>query len=123
MTDVEEYISGFEDEQKAIMEFFHRLLKTELNLMDKIRFRIPFYYQKSWICYLNPLKDGQIELAFLRGNELSDAQQMLSFNGRKQVAGIAFHTVAEIPVEKLLEIIHEALLLDKTVPYKSKRNK
>ncbi len=123
MTDVEEYITDFEGEQKALMEFFHRLLKKELNLADKIRFRIPFYYQKSWICYLNPLKDGQIELAFLRGNELSDAQQLLSFNGRKQIAGIAFHNVADIPVEKILEIIHEALLLDKTIPYKSKRKK
>ena len=123
MTDVEEYISGFEGDQKAIMEYFHRLLKTDLNLQDKIRFKIPFYYQKSWICYLNPLKDGQTELAFLRGNELSDAQQLLSFNGRKQVAGIAFGNVAGIPEEKIMEIIHEALLLDEIVPYPSKRKK
>ncbi len=123
MTDVEEYISGFEGEQKAMMEFFHQLLKTELNLLDKIRYQIPFYFRKSWICYLNPLKDGGIELAFLRGNELSDAQQLLTFNGRKQVAGIVFRNMAEIPVEKIMEIIHEALLLDSTVPYKSKRKK
>lgn len=123
MTDVEEYIAGFEADQKAIMEFFHLLLKTELNLLGKIRYQIPFYYQKSWICYLNPLKDGRIELAFLRGNELSDVQQLLSFNGRKQVAGIAFRSMEEIPVEKIMEIIHEALLLDTKIPYKSKRKK
>ncbi len=123
MTDVEDYIAGIEGEQKAIMEFFHRLLKTELNLMDKIRFKIPFYYQKSWICYLNPLKDGQIELAFLRGNELSDVQQLLSFNGRKQIAGIPFNKMADIPADRVLEIIHEALLLDKTVPYTVKKRK
>lgn len=91
--------------------------------MDKIRFKIPFYYQKSWICYLNPRKDGQIELAFLRGNELSDVQQLLSFNGRKQIAGIPFNKMADIPADKVLEIIHEALLLDKTIPYTVKKRK
>lgn len=42
------------------MLFFYKTLTLELNLTDKIRFEIPFNYEKSWICYLNPKKDTHI---------------------------------------------------------------
>jgi hypothetical protein len=105
------------------MQYFHQLLTSEMSLIPKIRFKIPFYYQNSWVCYLNLLKGNGIELAFLRGNELSNSQGILSHNGRKQVAGISFYGMDEIPIEAVREIIHEALLLDKSIPYPSKRKK
>jgi hypothetical protein len=49
----------------------------ELNLEDKIRFGIPFYFGRSWICYLNPIKNHKVELAFVRGNELSNIQKVI----------------------------------------------
>ena len=123
MTEVEDYMYHFEDTQREIMLYIHKLLSVELNLTDKLRYKIPFYYKKSWICYLNPTKDNTIEFAFLRGNELSNSQQLLDSKGRKQVWSIELKKLAEIPIRELTEIIHEAILLDETVPYASKRKK
>lgn len=121
MTAVEDFIYRFEGSQREVMLFFHNLLKTELNLTDKIRFKIPFYYGRSWICYLNPTKDNKIEFAFVRGNELSNHQKILSNKGRKQVFSIEFETMVDVPLKQMNEIIQEAILLDETTPYESKR--
>lgn len=121
MTKVEDYIYSYEGNQREIMIYFHKLLSEELNLTDKLRYKIPFYYRKSWICYLNPIKNGKIEFAFVRGNQLSNSQGLLDSKGRKQVWGIEFARQSEIPIKGLTEIIQEAILLDETVPYASKR--
>lgn len=121
MSEVEDFIYQFEGSQREVMLYLHKLLTVELNLTEKIRFKIPFYYGKSWICYLNPTKDGNIEFAFVRGNELSNYHGILDNKGRKQVFSIEFGKVSEIPDQQLNEIIQEAILLDETKPYESKR--
>ena len=123
MTEVEEFIYQFEGNQRKMMLYLHRWLTTEFNLTSKIRYKIPFFYQKSWICYLNPTKDGKIEFAFTRGNELSNEQGILENFGRKQVYSIIFEDVSDIPIQQIKEIIHEAILLDETEPYASKRKR
>jgi hypothetical protein len=123
MTEVENYIYCFDDSQREILLYLHKLLSVELNLTDKLRYKIPFYYRKSWICYLNPTKNNTIEFAFVRGNELSNSQGLLDSKGRKQVLSIELSKPFEIPIKELTEIIQEAILLDETVPYASKRNK
>lgn len=105
------------------MLYIHKLLSFELNLTDKLRFKIPFYYRKSWICYLNPSKNNSIKFAFVRGNELSNSQGILNSKGRKQVWSIELTKLSEIPIKELTEIIQEAILLDETVTYASKREK
>jgi hypothetical protein len=70
---------------------------------------------------LNPTNKNSIEFAFVRGNELSNSQHLLDSKGRKQVWSIELTKVSEIPIKELAEIIQEAILLDETVPYASKR--
>jgi hypothetical protein len=121
MSEVEDFIYQFEGNQQKVLLYFHNLLTIELNLTEKIRFNIPFYYGGSWICYLNPVKNNKIELGFVRGNELSNYSGILHNKGRKQVYGIEIEKVSDIPVIELNEIIMEAILLDETKQYKSKR--
>lgn len=121
MNDVEHFIEMTSIPQREILSYFHRLFTSELELEAKIRYKIPFYYQKSWVCYLNPIKGHGVELAFLRGNELSNAGGLLQDEGRKQVTGFKCYSIADLPEEELLNVIHEALLLDETVKYASKR--
>jgi hypothetical protein len=123
MTPAEDYIYSFEGTQRDVLLYIHKLLSQELNLIDKIRFKIPFYYRKSWICYLNPGKNKSVEFAFVRGNELSNSQKILESRGRKQVLSIELTALSQIPIKELTEIIQEAILLDDTVPYQSKRSK
>jgi len=82
----------------------------------KIRFKIPFYDCKSWICYLNPLKKGAVELVFLRGNELIDESGLLEARGRKMVKGIIISDIDNIPFDTIHQILLQALLIDELMP-------
>ena len=123
MSPAELFISEKEGEQQAILDLLHNLLIGFPEMEDKIRYKIPFYYRRSWICYLNPLKDGGVELAFTRANELSNESGILDFKNRKQIAGITINRVEDIPMEEISAVIMEALLLDETVPYNVRKKK
>lgn len=118
---VTDFIYDQEEPRQEILLYLHELISSYPELIGKIRYKIPFYYRKSWICYLNPTKDGGVELAFPRGNELSNEQGLLMANGRKQVRGMTFYKIKDIPEDAIHEILAEALLLDEEVAYKSKR--
>lgn len=123
MSKVENLIDQFEGEQQAIFRFFHDLFINEFGLVDKVTFGNPCYYNKSWICYLKPLKGNKVELAFMRGNELSNAQGLLESKGRKQLRSLELTGLNKLPLQQINEIIQEAILLDETIPYTSKRTK
>jgi len=121
MTDVENLIHQLDKSQKEILLFFHHLLTNDYMLIDKITFKSPGYYKNSWICYLKPLKNGHVELAFFRGNELSNSQGLLKSNGRKQLRSVEISELNEALLKTIKQIVNEAILLDETVPYESKR--
>ncbi|MEO1436622.1 MAG: DUF1801 domain-containing protein, partial [Bacteroidota bacterium] len=99
------------------------LLVNEFMLTAKITFKNPCYYKHSWICYLKPQKSGSVELAFLRGNELSNASGLLENHGRKQVRSLQITDLKDIPLAEIKQTITEAVYLDETVPYESKRKR
>ena len=123
MNAVLDFIYEHEGQQREVLLFLHELMMSYPTITCKIRYRIPFYYRKSWICYLNPRKNNTVDFCFVRGNELSNEQGILEAKDRKQVRSLTFENVEEIPVEALEEIIQEAILLDDTVKYASKRTK
>lgn len=121
--DVEKYISLQSANIRKIMEFFHEFLMAIPDVDARISYKIPFYYRKSWLCYLNPSKNDEVEFAFPRGNELSNSQGLLESKGRKQVRGITFSKVEDISIETINELMQEAIILDEYVKYSSKRTK
>ncbi len=118
-----QFIDRYDGDQQEVLQYLHNLLVSFPDIEPKLRYKIPFYYRKSWICYLNPIKKTGIELCFTRGNELSNSQGLLQAKDRKQIRGIVFEKVVDIPTETLIEILQEAFLLDETVPYQSKNKK
>lgn len=122
MSEVEAYILGLEPHQREILFFLHQVLMGHPEMTSRIRYKIPFYSRKSWVCYANP-RDGGIELAFIQGAELSNEQGLLHARGRKMVTGAVFHSVGDIPQAALLEVIQEALLLDEVAPYKGPKRR
>ena len=123
MEPIFQFIDRYSGDQQAVLQYLHNLLISFPDIEPKLKYKIPFYYRKSWICYLNPIKKKGIELCFTRGNELSNAQGLLMARDRKQIRGVIFETIESIPEESLLELLQEAFLLDETVPYQSKRKK
>lgn len=110
-----DYIYEREGNQQEIMRYLHVLITSYPEVEGKIRYKIPVYYRKSWICYLNPIKGDRVELVFTRAREISNEQGLLDFKDRKLVAGLIFTTIADIPAEELHEILQEALLVDEGI--------
>lgn len=123
MTQSEAFILDFPGEQGAVMQYLHDMLMSFPEMETKIRYSVPFFFRRSWICYLNPKKEGKVELCFLRANEMSNEQGLLDFKDRSQVAGVTYGSVKEIDNAVLWEVVQEAILLDETVKYSSKRTK
>jgi hypothetical protein len=123
MNAVESFILEQPQPQQRILQYLHELLMAEPEVSCRIRYKIPFYDRKSWICYLNTTKDKGVELAFTRGNELSNVQGLLDFKGRKQVAGITFYQLKDIQEDLLFELLQEAFLLDDMVKYNVRKER
>ncbi|MCB0557499.1 MAG: DUF1801 domain-containing protein [Lewinellaceae bacterium] len=123
MNDIEAYLSDLDSPQQEMIDYLHQLITSYPEVTAKIRYKIPFYYRRSWICYLNPTKDKGVELAFTRGNELSNEQGLLDARGRKQVSGVVFYQLKDIPEAVLYEVLQEAFLLDEEAPYSVRRKR
>lgn len=107
-----DYIEALEGEQRRIPLALHDLISAFPQMTDKIWYKIPFYGRKSWVCYLNPLKDKGVDLGFVHANHLSNVQGLLGFKGRSQVACVSCFAVSDIREEPLQEVLQEALLID-----------
>lgn len=121
--EVEQFIQLSSEKQQEILWTLHSLIVEIPEITSKIRYKIPFYYRKSWVCYLSPKKTQEIELVFTRGQELSNEQGILETQGRKQVSGILISSLENIPEQAIQEILQEAILLDDTIPYSVKKKK
>ncbi len=115
MDAIENFIADYTADQQAILHYFHQLIKDLPKVSSKISYRVPFYYRNRWLCYLNPKKDGGVDLAFCRGNELSNENGLLEIKNRKLIASITFYKLKDIPKSAINEILHEAILLDEHV--------
>ena len=114
---------GMSEKQIEMTRILHQLFTEQYGLNATEKYGVPFYTLKSWICYINPLKNDAIELAFTRGNELIGQLEVLDFKGRKQVGGFTLNRLDEVQLELIEMVLQEAIILDNDVPYKSKRKK
>ncbi len=122
MNPVELFIFEKEGNQKLILEFLHHwLIKSYPGIQAKIRYGIPFYYKNKWICYMNPIKNGQVEIAFTRANLLKNENGLLQFGTRKQVAGVIIQDLATLPIDALKASMAEAIELDSNTKYSIKK--
>ena len=106
------YIYDQTENRTMVMLVLHELLSSIPGITCRISYNIPFYYRNKGICYLNPVKKDGVELAFIHGLQLSNSQGLLQHKGRKQIAGVTFHFIEEVPFHQLTGIIQEAILLD-----------
>lgn len=118
MNKVQGYILDQLEEEQLIMQYFHDLLTSFPEVTAKLRYGIPFYYLRSWLLYLNPQKKGGVEICFIHGQKLSNEHGLLDKKDRKQIAGITFKKLSDIPEEIIFEIIQEAFLMDEMMSKK-----
>lgn len=117
MQRVEEFLDQLVDEQRELFMVLHDICTKEFGLKAKLKYKIPFYYGNSWICYLNPIKSAGVEFCLTRGNELN--LPFLESKGRKQIQGMSLTGLNESEIEKIQLALSEAIKLDAHKPYQS----
>ncbi|TVR80682.1 MAG: DUF1801 domain-containing protein [Saprospirales bacterium] len=118
MNEVDLYIEEYGGTEGLIMRSLTEWILTYPQMTAKLRYSIPFFYRKSWVCYLNPKRGKGVELVFLRAKEFENMDGILDSKGRKMVAGIRIMDTQKIPFEKLDLVLQEAIQLDENIPYK-----
>lgn len=106
------FIDIISDNQREIILYLDALFLSYPEVSKKMRYKLPFYYYNSWVCYLNTVKGDRVELCFINGQKLSNNQGLLDTRGRKMIAGIMLDHQKTIPNEAVLEIFGEAIILD-----------
>ncbi|MEL6670636.1 MAG: DUF1801 domain-containing protein [Bacteroidota bacterium] len=120
---VEEFFLEQDTPTRRVMEYLHAMFTSQPGVYAQIRYRVPFFYRHSWICYMNPQKKGGMELCFLYGQLLSNEQGLLDKKDRKQVSGITIYRTEDMPAEAILEVFQEALILDEMMAEQKKKRK
>lgn len=124
MQSIIDYIIDQPEPAGTIMGYWHDYISEHYpHLEATMKYDIPFYVGNHWICYLNPIKKGGIELCFTRGVELSNADGVLDARGRKQISGIRIVDIEKAPMQAIKRTMEEAVLLDQTTPYKHPKNR
>ncbi len=111
--DISNFTDHLSEQQRAVMQILDAEIFRLPGIELKKRYHLPFYYGLSWICYINPLKAGGVELCFTRGVHLSNANGFLESRGRKLILGVTVTSPEEIDNERLRETLYEAYLLDR----------
>lgn len=123
MGGIEKFTEGLTDGQTTIMEALNAEILALPGMEMRERYKLPFYYGRSWICYLNPIGKEAVEIAFTRGIELSNMRGVLDFKNRKQIAGIECRQLDLVQLELIRDTLYEAIELDREVPYKQPRKR
>jgi hypothetical protein len=113
MSPVDEYIEGLQNlHHQHLIYHLHQLLMTFEGVSTKLRFKVPFYDGKKWICYLNPIKKNGVEVCFLKGFQLNHRAELVA-GKRTMIKGISIYQINDETLALIAEIFQEALELDK----------
>ena len=118
MADVEFYINSLQvQQQQEIMWALHHRFVSYPQITAKVKFNVPFYYFKTWVCYLNKIKPHGIEVCFLRGYELQLHPKLLLAKNRKMVKGITIEKLTPALLRKVEEVFIFAITLADKKPF------
>jgi|GEM_PF-417572 hypothetical protein len=105
---VDDYIEMLPEEKSIIAQKIRDIILTTIpGVAEKISFKIPFYRYYGMFMYMNQVKTG-IEVAFLRGKDLTELFPRLDQKNRKIVASIIITRKEDIATTQLVEIIATA---------------
>lgn len=117
------------EDERLIVDVLRQIIKENLpaNHKEKLAYNVPYYYGNKRICLIWPgsvpwggFRSG-VFLGFCQGNKLTDPDNYLDHGTNKQVYFKIFHSVDEIDENAIINLIKEAVELDKLSNGKGKR--
>jgi len=92
------------ESQLGLVLYLDKLLQSE-GLSKKMRYRVPFYDHDTWLCYINKLKGGHLELCFLDGKDIIKSEPFLDMKGRKRVGGLTLDPAEDVDEALVVRLI------------------
>jgi hypothetical protein len=118
---VEEFIYDLpQDERDICSRLREIILSAAPDLEEKFYYGVPYYFRHKYITCIWPAsskagpKHG-VFIGFCWGNLLSNEQGLIEMGNRKRFGLIRYRDVKEINPVPLLEILHEAIMVDEMV--------
>jgi len=108
-----DFLEKIDPMQAEVVSYLDNLFLSIEGVSKKMRYRIPFYDYKSWICYLNPLDKNQLELCFLDGLLMLESFPSLDQKDRKAIAGYTIQVNQDLEQELILNMVNHAISLKK----------
>jgi hypothetical protein len=117
----EDVFINIEDNEKEIVLFLREfILNNAPNIREKLSYNVPFYFLNRSICYIWPgsipwgsKKKSGVEFGITKGYKLNDKNEYLEKGNRKQIYYKVFHTIDEIDIEILQDLLNQAVEIDK----------
>ncbi len=126
--DFDSYYEALLPAEKTICGRLREMLMTNFpELKEKFGYGVPYYRRFGRICFLYPASfpysgiGSGVAFGFTKGYLLSNEQGLLDMGTRKEVAYISILSEKDIREELLLEIMHEAILLDAELAGKNRK--
>jgi hypothetical protein len=113
MTHYDDFISKLNGNQRQIVESLHSVILSFPGTSCKIRWGIPFFDYKKWVCYINPRKDGKVDLTFLQARKFDDPTGLLEARGRKMVKSLVVADDSDDTLATVIILMEEALKVQK----------
>jgi len=108
---VDEFIISLPEGIRNLAEKLRKIILTSSGQIgEQVKHKIPFYYYKGQMCYINPF-DDRVVLGFSRGADLPDEHSMLKGN-QKTVRHTVFYPETGVDEEKVRNLIYEALIVN-----------
>jgi hypothetical protein len=116
MNPVESFILEKNGKQQEIFQFLHLwILSKHTGIHTFISYGIPFYKLNRRLCYLNPMKNGDVDFVFLEGAKFINFGHLLNKDKRKQVGGYMVSDLEDIDMTHLEYLMVEAIELDQSI--------
>jgi len=133
-TSVEEFLLTLPKEEAVIVRRLRALVRECLpKAEEKLNYGAPYYTHHKMICFVWPpsaywgpkrtsdkLKNKGVSLGFCYGNLMSNDQEVLLAEGRKQVYVMYFKSIKDIDEQLIRSLLFEAGILDDSFAKKKK---
>lgn len=111
-----------ENERAIVLSLKELIYKNIPDIKEKLSFNVPFFYKNRSICFIWPgsvpwgknIKTG-VEFGFSKGYLLNDKNNYLDKGNRKQIYLKRFHSIEEIEVGIITDLLQQAKNIDEKI--------
>lgn len=116
MDTVEQYIYRLPDNELYITAKLREwILAFHPRITEKLRYGIPYFDYYGWICYLNPLKKGGVDLCFTDGAQMEKTEALLELRNNKTTASIHLKSKNDLDYSIFKRLMQEAIQIRNAV--------